>query len=420
MCKRLTANLAELCAGSLFDSPANIDSSIVGCSLLYGPGNRIDGGNSLIPDQGSRWSVPIYSCASAIQATVRTVTFQYKNGTGLDALSVTSALPKVYADVIGTPRWAVESLADFTISDAQPTWGILGTSNESVVDPSASTYNMSTLVSDRLYLPGYIDQNYPLLNAAKGITDSQQNLPGVDFYRQSLYEALTVVALRTRGYQGQLPDYSGQTSLALYAKWQNMTLSANGTAGIINLIWTDLAANTVVGTKGWGLTAASLENSTLFITNASVSTEQSVAGLPSTSQVPITLYQRHIRYRLPYAIPAIIVLATILLIFSTLLVLLGQRRTGSTKMRQLLDGTAAGRIMALLMWPKVGEMTGIEWIRNVKNYQVRVTSDGVFPEDDAVFHDSSNEVVPSEEEPDVDETTPLDDHPEQEEQEEGR
>lgn len=280
---------------------------------------------------------------------------------------------------------------------------------------------MSTLVSERLYLPGYIDQYYyPLLNGAKGITDRQQNLPGVDFYRQSLYEALTVVALGTRGYQGQLPDYSGQTSLALYAKWQNMTLSADGTAGIINLIWTDLAANTVVGTKGWGLNAASLENSTLFLTNASLLTEQSVAGHSSTLQVPITLYQRHIRYRLPYAIPAIIVLATILFILSTLLVLLGRRRTGSTKMRQLLDGTAAGRIMALLLWPKESEMTGIEWIRNVRKRQVRVTSDGVFPEDDGVLHVSSNEAVTSEEEPDVDETTPLDDHPEQEEPEEGR
>lgn len=420
MSKRLNANLAELCAGSLVDSPANIDSSIVGCSLLYGPGNRIDGGNSLIPDQGSRWSVPIYSCASAIQATVRTVTFQYNNGTGLDALSVTSALPKVYADVTDAPRWAVESLADFTISDAQPTWGILGTSNSSVVDPSVSTYNMSTLVSERLYLPGYMDGYYPLLNGGKGTTDSLQNLPGVDFYRQSLFGALTVVALGARGYQGQLPDYSGQTSLALYAKWQNMTLSANGTAGIINLIWTDLAANTVVGTKGWGLTAASLENSNFLITNASLSSEQSVAGLSSTSQVPITLYQKHIRYRLPYAIPAIIILAIMLFILSTLLVLLGRGRTGSTKMRQLLEGTAAGSIMALLVRPKEAEMTGIEWIRNVRKYQVRVTSDGVFPEDDGVLHGSSNEAITSEEEPDVDETTPLDDHPEQEEQVEGQ
>jgi hypothetical protein len=265
-----------------------------------------------------------------------------------------------------------------------------------------------------------MDQYYLLLNGARGTTDGQQNLPGVDFYRQSLYEALTVVPLGKTGYQGQLPDYSGQTSLALYAKWQNMTLSANGTAGIINLIWTDLAANIVVGTKGWGLTAASVDNSTFFIANASLSTEQSVVGLSSTSQVPITFYQSHIRYRLPYAIPAIIILITILFILSTLLVLLGQRRTGSTKMRQLLDGTAAGRIMALLVWPKDGEMTGIEWIRNVQKYQVRVTSDGVFPEDDGAPHDSSTEAVTSEVKPDAAETTRLDDHPEQEEQEGGR
>ncbi|KAF3397412.1 hypothetical protein DPV78_008163 [Talaromyces pinophilus] len=293
-------------------------------------------------------------------------------------------------------RWAVESLADSTISDAQPTWGIVGTSNSSLVDPSASTYNMSTLVSERLYLPGYIDQYYPLLNGAKGITDSQQNLPGVDFYRQSLYEALTVVALGTRGIR-----VNCQITLARPASHF-------------------LAANTVVGTKGWGLTAASLENSTLFLTNASLPTDQSAAGLSSTSQVPVTLYQRHICYRLPYSIPAIIVLATILCILSTLLVFLGRRRTGSTKMRQLIDGTASGRIMALLLWPKEGEMTGIEWIRNVRKRQVRVTSDGVFPEDDGVLHDSSNEAVTSKEEPDVDETTPLDDHPDQEEQEDGR
>jgi hypothetical protein len=93
---------AELCAGTTAYSNVNINGSVVGCSLLYGAANRTDGGSPLIGDPGSPWSIPIYSCATAVKATIRTVTFQY-NGTGIKALNIMGTTPKQYQDNSSLP-----------------------------------------------------------------------------------------------------------------------------------------------------------------------------------------------------------------------------------------------------------------------------------------------------------------------------
>jgi hypothetical protein len=290
---------------------------------------------------------------------------------------VNSAVPKAYNNVSEVPRWAVENLGDFSINEAKPTWGLLGTSNSSD-HPSSPSYNLSTVVAERLYLPGYMDNFYALLNAPQGTSDQIYNFPGVNFYQQALYSALNVAPIGSINFANQLPDYSGRTSLALFAKWQNMSLSLEGTAGIINLIWTDLAANVVVGTRGWGLNAASEADAKLFITNGSTTRDITP---PSTTLVPITLYQTHIRYRIPYAVPAIVVLTIVLVVISILAVLLVLHRTGSQRMRRLLDATAAGRIMALMLWPKESDEDSKEWVRNVQDRKVTITMDGIFEED---------------------------------------
>lgn len=351
--------IADICAGSSLESPANIDSSLVGCGLIYGAARRLDGGSPLNPDPGSRWSVPAYSCATSVRATIRTVTFQY-NGTGLEALKVVRTVPKSYTRASDLPLWAVENMHGFKISNTQPLWGLLG-SDGATVDESLST-NVSTVSQESLRLPGFLDTYSYLLNGGGYVADRQgQNLPGVDFYTQALMNAFSITRPGSTGDQGY-GDYSGRTGLALYTKWQNLSSSADQASRIINLVWTDIAANSVVGTKGWGLGSAALRK----------------RDTTEADQVPVTVYQSHVRYRIPYAVPAFVALAVTVVVVVVGIILVAVGKTGSNRMRLLLDATSAGRVMGSFLWPGKAAGKGTdEWVKEVGTKVVIASNESV-------------------------------------------
>ncbi|KAF7593539.1 hypothetical protein BBP40_011267 [Aspergillus hancockii] len=64
-----------LCGGSTSTSPSTVNSTIIGCGVVFGAATRTDGVSSLLTDPGSPWRTPMYSCASAIRAVVKTVHF---------------------------------------------------------------------------------------------------------------------------------------------------------------------------------------------------------------------------------------------------------------------------------------------------------------------------------------------------------
>jgi hypothetical protein len=359
-------------------SPVNINSSIVGCYLLYGAPNRTDGASSLLPVPGSPWSTPIYSCATAIKASIRTVTFSY-NGTGLAALNITSAVPKTYPNGSSLPLWGVETLPqDIPFTTSQPLWGLLGTANSSLPHLSSDLDNISTIAQPSLYLPGFMDLFYLLEGTGVvSLQDSTQNLPGADFYPKSLQTAINVAAnpfAEGPNYLGGAggADYSAYTSLALFAKWQTLSRSAESAGTIIDLIWTDDAANAVVGTRGWGLHTSSVGTG-----NAQVETifETPVA-------VFVTVYGRTIRYHIPFAVPAFVVLAASTILLGLLIALLVQRRTGFARMRRMLESSSVGRVVGAVVWP---EMTGTsgkteKWIKSVGERHVTITERGITAE----------------------------------------
>lgn len=255
-------------------------------------------------------------------------------------------------------------------SYAQPLWGIIGSSN-STPTGYASVDNISTISQESLYLPGYMDSFYFLYGGYQANLPGSagQNLPGVDFYSKALSIALNIASPCVAGYQG-LADYSGMTSLALFAKWQNLSWSAATAPAILNLVWTDAAANAVVGTKGWGLTPGN---------------DQQVL-------VPVTVYQRTISYRLPFAIPAFIVLTVTIIVLVTLIGLTLMQKTGLARMRALLDATSAGRIIGTALWPEKRTGRGTRaWIAVVGTHGVRITSDGIFTEGESLVEDPEQE-----------------------------
>ncbi|GIK07599.1 hypothetical protein Aspvir_003265 [Aspergillus viridinutans] len=324
-----------LCGGTTSSSPSTITSALIGCGLVYGAANRTDGVSPLRTDPNSPWSIPLYICASAVKASLKTVSFGY-NGTGLDALSITSLSQKTYPS---PPLWAVEDLPDRSLADVQPLWGILPANTTSAV-------NLSTIAGPSLYLPGYIDTTTtPLTGLAPVPVSTGQNLPGVDFYTQSLYRALSISSPAGQPYA----DYSGWTSLALYAKWQALSTTATGAAKIIDLVWTDFAANAMVGTK---------------------------AAAEQDQVLPVTVFERRIRYRLPYAVPGIVVLVAALGIVGGVVVLGCMRRTGVGRLKGFLERTAVGRVLGLVLLGEEGEM-GKDWVEKVGGKRVRITEGGI-------------------------------------------
>ncbi|KAK3902365.1 hypothetical protein C8A05DRAFT_33927, partial [Staphylotrichum tortipilum] len=236
--------ISYICGGARTSQPANLNSSLIGCGLLYGAAVRTDGGSPLDPQPGSHWSVPVYSCAASVRATVRTVHFAH-NGTGLAGLSVVST------DRLATsPTWAVETIDPATtkLITAQPYWGL-----SPAAVPRELVGNFSAVRQDSLNLPGLLLPTSILLTSNDYFPIKPgQNLPALDFYPQALQNAFSIARPGAPGYEGYA-DYSGMTALAMYSKWRGLSGDAAGAAQIVKLVWTDIAANSVVGTKGWGL-----------------------------------------------------------------------------------------------------------------------------------------------------------------------
>ena len=76
---------------------------------MRGIAQRVDGGSQFTFEGGSKWSAPLYSCASAVKANIKTVSF-LMNGTapGLGSIVVTDVHDKEYPDNSSMPLWGIE------------------------------------------------------------------------------------------------------------------------------------------------------------------------------------------------------------------------------------------------------------------------------------------------------------------------
>ncbi|UDD63490.1 hypothetical protein AFCA_010754 [Aspergillus flavus] len=296
----------EACHYPSMEDLSNLSFVGVSCGTVFAAPGRLDG-DPLIPDTNSTWSTPIYSCAAAAKAAIRKVTFRF-NGTGeLDNLEIErierSSKPQ---------RWGVERLANHTIRNVRPLWGI--------VSPEVGTRDdISTVERDHLWLPGYPD------TSVSDLYTGQANMPGSQFYMDRLLSLFGV-----RNMEKSTSRYTGLNDLALYSQWLELSSSSSGVEHMLKLMWTDMAANTVVGTRGW---------------HSPKNGERLSKRDSGEVNVPVTLWSQHIEYRLPYAIPAFILLALCIALGAWSIWLLIFRRVGLKQMRTYLARTSPGRIL---------------------------------------------------------------------------
>ena len=326
-----------MCAGAGGQDFANITNFAATCGLMYGVPRRADGVDDLMFLPGSEWTTPMYSCISAAQAVIKTVHFLFNGTDDLSGLQVLRIEDKTYPNEDAKPLWGVEN-TEIPLADANALWGLVSP------DAAAKATNLSTLRKESLLLPGY-----PLF-PGMGPT-SYQNLPGVDFSDQAIATAYSI-----GNSDNGLPDYSGMSNLAMFRRWKDLSGSPELSAKILNLVWTDIATNAVVGTKSM---APSQGNSV---------TESDTTTTSSAATVAVTPYHRQVKYHLTYAIPGIVVL-TFLLISAVLTSCAGLfGLTGLSKMRRYLNATSAGRIMTSnivhFTAGKYNDMSTKEWIEN--------------------------------------------------------
>ncbi|KAI9800890.1 MAG: hypothetical protein M1833_003026 [Piccolia ochrophora] len=332
-----------ICSGAGGGDAANISNIVTGCGVAYGAARRTDGVSSLIMETGSKWTIPLYSCASSVRAVVKEVDFRMNGSDGLKNLEINRVEDKSYPDKASLPIWGVEN-TDMPLRDLRLLWGLISPEFE-------RSENLTTVRKESLWLPG--DTTLP---GGSTLTATNDNVPAIEFSSNALSYAYAVETSPNPG----VADYTGQSNLAMFTKWQELSRTASTTARIINLIWTDFAANMVTGTKS-RFGSLPVED---LVERAPTDGR---AGTGDTTSLPVRQYVRQIRYRLPFAIPAFVVLILAIAVFVCALLLSVTGRFNLSSLRRYLHESSAGRLMAVIVYPEEADLhapTDV-WARDV-------------------------------------------------------
>lgn len=282
----------------------------------------------------------LYVCASAIRASVKTVTFLY-NGSGarFENLEVVDIADKVYPDEKSKPLWAGEHSYN-KVMRFDPLWGI---------------------VDDRYENYGFKEGFYTTRAEKFWLTVTPT--PGISFGDTDGYDALAAVSSfprRLGNLYGTLddlggPDYSGKNDYTMLERFQSLSHNQDDAAQIPNLIMTDGFAAGLVGTK----TSISRK---YVQWPASLAVDDTVQGYPSAS---VTVYRRALRYDIRYAIPAFIVLSLLLLALIWALAILISTRPILHTLKNLYNQTSTGRLATgiLVLEPDRTEQSSRDWAK---------------------------------------------------------
>lgn len=329
--------IALSCAGAGADDEATMKNIYVGCSLMRGAPVRTDDGPPSLMERDSKWSSPLHSCATSLRATIKTVTFNYNstNSQGLEGLSVTAIKDKEYPNESDMPLWGFEE-SGRTIRGIQATWGLVSEEYE-------SRENVSTLRAPHYHLPGYY-------SSIGGTLDGGES----DNYPASSFPSRAMNAVFELDYEWPF-DLLGYANMAIFTRWQKLSGDPERAAEIIRLLWTDLAASGIVGTKG-----------VLGPMNAAESGE--------VAKVTVRPIERRITYKFLYGIPAFILSLTVLVLFATMLLSMCIGKGSLAKLRLRMQQLSPGRIFTSFLYPDASNLTmrSNEWVlaNGIKNVTV--------------------------------------------------
>ena len=293
----------------------NISNLQISCGYLLGAPRSIGKGPALVYEPKSKFNQSLYVCASSIRASIKRVTFSMNDSVSLDNLRVVNTADKPYKDDASKPLWAIERTYRPSF-DAAPLWGM-------IEDRFENAQDLSTYRGDKFWLPmnGQLYSTMSIASDSLAATDAFGNALGSAYDQQPLSLGDSMI------------NYSGVNNVALNRLWQQLSQSPTTASRIIDLIFTEILATALVGTK-------------------SVMSQSS----NSKPDPPITVrpFRRQIQYNLIYAIPAFVVMAIALVVSVALLFCLAFQ-CSLQRMSQILNQTSAGRIVTNMAYPGLCE-----------------------------------------------------------------
>ncbi|KAG0637152.1 hypothetical protein HOY80DRAFT_1085649, partial [Tuber brumale] len=91
------------------DDMSNITNIAIKCSTIFGMAKRADCGEAKTYDAGAHWSMRIYTCATAVKASVEVVTLTMNDTHTVENLRVDKVVPTNYSSISVMPVWAMEN-----------------------------------------------------------------------------------------------------------------------------------------------------------------------------------------------------------------------------------------------------------------------------------------------------------------------
>lgn len=314
------SNLAlRNCTGWQPDEKISISSIPVVGSILLGAPTKLDGSQFDIADEGMTLKRKIYAFAAAAKLSIKTVQFSYNSSAiPLDGLSVLDIAEKQYLDASKLPRWALET-PPLANSFIPPLWGLVSKEYENVQNISTirspSFYPVTSSFTYSLYSGWQVGSSYVTGSSAiSGLLNYITSMkPSIDTSRYS----------------------NGKDSFLLLQRWQSLSQNSTSAAQIVKLIFTNMAANYLRGTRGQ-LSEDIVPPPFRNLTGSKLSVE-----------VPTHVRERVVRYHWPYGIPAFL---SFVLLAALVIVASGAIATGSiAKISRCLSFLSAGRLLTDLL-----------------------------------------------------------------------
>lgn len=309
------------------DLSTRANNSYVSCLVVRGAPERTDGGPENLFEHESRWSAPMYTCASSAKATIKTVTF-FHNSTNanLENLIVSEIQDNKYDDEADMPLWGFENWF-MTLDDFQPIWGLVDSSLDGI-------HNVSTVRAPEFYLLNWGDSRAETLSSGL----PKMNLPGA-IAPLAAFETLAISAGDSYG----MSDYTGRGSMNLWLRWKKLSRSSETMSHVIKLLWTDMMASAVVGSKG-ALGSRNLE-----------------PDMAPSMQTRAT--QHRIKYHWAFGVPAFLVILCICLVFVIVAASIILGRSSLDTMRRRLNQGSLGRVITTIYFPEQSNfsMSSMAW-----------------------------------------------------------
>lgn len=199
-----------------------------------------------------------------------------------------------------------------------------------------------------------------------------QNLPGAEFAI-----LVTNTIYKRNGIKDWPLDLTGRSDMAVFTRWQELATTPEGTAKMINLLWADLAASAVVGTKGIMQPYSSSSSSSI----TRQSPRQQYRGGPESEQPIPVVHVRPMtplmRYHLEYGIPAYVLLTMLVALTSWMLIAWFTKMSTLDKIRVRMQQLSAGRIFTSVLYPGESDfrMPPRQWSRISGNRLVKFVDD---------------------------------------------